>query len=539
MPVQPTIRYVTVPNYWDLDAVPAVIRSSAYGWHTHAEGIKSITDEVNELAASVVGCSWQGPASEAYMKRRGGICEDAMEAVGLARQVSDCIDEIAQVTLSIQEQLDQAWLRLRRRVRAEKLGPDLVRYALSTQSDLAVMERGLMTAQEIQHDGVRRLEQIDMTLRSDVLPRLYRLLDGLTKINDGGSAWTQPDDAYGTTVVRIGDTVYITRGVSALDDPYNVGDDTVTMTTDPVTGEKIVTINGVEQRFGKDANVVVRDGLGLAANQPPVASYSPSPGIHVDRVGDQIRVTARLELSGDGASEAKALEIEQRIRDEWTGRFPDGSSIATDVQVAFRPPGQAESPDATQILLAHIGKRATHVEGDTNRMVLNLDGQDMMKAVHHEFGHQIGLRDRYTEPLISKLGNHWFEWDRWGFGVEPGYEHNVMNNNEHVGAQNLHDLGAENTPTQSTDDDQIREWASRRGEADLPGLATNTKIRMVGTLMDGWISDEDVTALEVICRTARPGEQASALREAITARLGGMWGSGQRARVRAALDAMP
>ena len=56
--------------------------------------------------------------------------------------------------------------------------------------------------------------------------------------------------------------------------------------------------------------------------------------------------------------------------------------------------------------------------------------------------------------------------------------------------------------------------------------------------MDGWLSDEDVAAIESICATARPGDQADTVRAAVAGRLGSMWRSEQKARLQAAIDAM-
>lgn len=536
MAMAQTARIVAVANVWDLQASPPLSRSISYTWSSHAEVLTVVAEQVNGLAEEVIGCSWQGIGAEAYRTRRAAISDDVGEAAALARNVEGCIGELSDVLQSAQEQLDQAWFRLRRRVRADKAGSDVVHCTIRTAEDSAVVERAVQAAYAIRRDADRRVRQIVAVLEDDVLPKMYRLLDALAQTNAAPAEG--PDATYGTTIVRVGDKVYVTRGLSSGDDPYNVHPDTVTVTTDPTTREKVVTVNGVEHRFGSEVAVAVRDGLGIA-DPLPVAGYSPSPGVQVDRNGDQVHVTARLELSGVGASAEKAREIEERIEREWNTRFPDGSSVVTDVRVTYRPPGQAEAPDATQIEMAHLGGRATHVVRATGTMVLNVDDPNVMQAVHHEFGHQIGLGDRYTEPYLSNVSNHMFGTERWGFGVQPGYEHNVMDDNGAVSSQNLRDIPAENAPSVSTDDDQVRDWLSRRGAAELPGLATSAKIRMVGTLMDGWMSDADVAALEQICRTARPGEQADALRAAIGSRIGEMWGGEQQARLRTALEAMP
>jgi hypothetical protein len=104
------------------------------------------------------------------------------------------------------------------------------------------------------------------------------------------------------------------------------------------------------------------------------------------------------------------------------------------------------------------------------------------------------------------------------------------------GPSNLRDLSLENKPTDYTDDDQVRDWVTRSDRADLAALATPTKVKLVNTLTDGWIADQDLSAVEAICRTARPGAQSDALRAALGARLDGMWSGDQHSRLQAAIN---
>jgi hypothetical protein len=85
-------------------------------------------------------------------------------------------------------------------------------------------------------------------------------------------------------------------------------------------------------------------------------------------------------------------------------------------------------------------------------------------------------------------------------------------------------------------DDQIRTWVRSQDVATLAGLPALTKAGYIGTLMHGWISDADVTAIETICAAIPSAEEMRLLRDLLDAQIRRMRNIGQRTRVRLALD---
>jgi hypothetical protein len=172
-------------------------------------------------------------------------------------------------------------------------------------------------------------------------------------------------------------------------------------------------------------------------------------------------------------------------------------------------------------------------------MVLNLNSAEALTwVVAHEFGHIIGLRDRYSESIMSRA--------RGSFGgqrtntVEAGYEGNLMGVHQgKLESRNVRDLVAETAPGMLDDDNQVRDWISRHSRPELGALSANIKIRMITTLMGGWISDDDVSAMQQICRSVTDSGEARAIRGAITPRLIDMTSLGQRTQMRVALSQMP
>ena len=85
------------------------------------------------------------------------------------------------------------------------------------------------------------------------------------------------------------------------------------------------------------------------------------------------------------------------------------------------------------------------------------------------------------------------------------------------------------------DDNQIRTWVANQSLAAIGRQPPGQKIRMINTLMDGWISDADVAAIERICHSVIDAGEMATIRNAINPRLNSMRSLGQRTRVRGAL----
>ncbi len=166
------------------------------------------------------------------------------------------------------------------------------------------------------------------------------------------------------------------------------------------------------------ATVLQRDVL-------PVARFTPAPGITVDRNGQAVTISGTMELSGPEANAQRATQIQTCINNTWRGRFPDGSSVSCAITVRFRASG-SPAGDVAQIIATRMSEPSNVRTHGARTMTLNAnEGEDTWTwTPAHEFGHVIGLRDRYTEGILSKI--------RGRFGgerqtpAESGYERNVM-----------------------------------------------------------------------------------------------------------------
>ena len=90
-----------------------------------------------------------------------------------------------------------------------------------------------------------------------------------------------------------------------------------------------------------------------------------------------------------------------------------------------------------------------------------------------------------------------------------------------------------------TSDTGIRNWVASQSLAALGQLATQEMIRMINRLLDGWVADEDIAAIDRICQSVQDASQMTRIRNAINPRIRDLINIGQRTRLRLALSGGP
>jgi hypothetical protein len=268
----------------------------------------------------------------------------------------------------------------------------------------------------------------------------------------------------------------------------------------------------------------------------PVGYFSPAPGLFVDRTEKTTKISGKMELFGPEATAARAGSVRYSINKTWTATFPEGYSIACNISVIYRAP-ETEEGDFAQIEAIKISG-PSHVNAWDRSMTLNANESEAFTwTAAHEFGHVIGLGDRYSEGIMSKL--------RGTFGgtrsttVDPRYQANLMAiHGGTLEAQNLKDLAAENQPSAYwfNDDNAVRDWVNHHAIADVAGLSTTSKLKMIKTVMGGWVSAADITVISRICSTVTSKAESDAIQKGVD--LLDFTDLGQRTRVRVAFANM-
>jgi hypothetical protein len=271
----------------------------------------------------------------------------------------------------------------------------------------------------------------------------------------------------------------------------------------------------------------------------PVGRFSPSPGLIVDRTGTSVVVSGLMELYGSEANASRATMIQQAINTTWTRTFEDGYSITCGIAVRYRAPGSRPA-EATQIEAAKT-LAPSKVSRGLHGYVMTLDAneQDAFTwAPAHEFGHILGLKDRYSESIMGRV--------RGAFGgsrtttPRQGYAGNLMaETGGTLSAQNVADVAAENAPSPYWihDDDQVAAWISAHSTAEIGKLSTADKLRAIRTLQGGWVSAQDLAAIERICSSVRSRTEGEAIRRGVD--ILEFSDLGQRTQMRVFLAKMP
>ena len=265
-------------------------------------------------------------------------------------------------------------------------------------------------------------------------------------------------------------------------------------------------------------------GEGLAAGTAqrdvlPVESFSPARGLTIDRTEKAVSIAGAMELSGAEANVASAALIQSSINTTWTRTFTDGYSVSCNITVTYRPSG-SEAGSATQIVAEKITRPSYVSTGLRGRsMNLNTKESDVFTWVaSHEFGHIIGLKDRYTESIMSNLRK--LSGGKRTVTAQPGYRGNIMATKGGVlESKNIKDIAEESKPSEFWvyDDDRVRAWVTRHSVNEISKISTASKVTAIKTLVGGirFFSNEDQAAVRSICNSVTTKADADAIRAGV------------------------
>lgn len=172
-------------------------------------------------------------------------------------------------------------------------------------------------------------------------------------------------------------------------------------------------------------------------------------GISMRWSGNAINLTANIDVSGDAHDAAKADQVKRCIQRHWNASFGGGYSVTCQVNMVV---GNDSASDRSHIYIETTDS-ASHVNTFPTlyyaTMTLAMPAAVLDWTPAHEFGHMLGLDDRYSEPVRSRVANicNGTEITKKFCGgtrtsdVDPGYNGNMMGS--HLGKleqRNLEDL---------------------------------------------------------------------------------------------------
>ncbi|MEE6263043.1 M91 family zinc metallopeptidase [Plantactinospora sonchi] len=244
---------ISVGNLWDLRADPGAVTAAADAWRGYAGRALAARETVDDQAAKLRGDAWKGDTSDTYHAHRIKLGDDVEETADAAKAVAGVLDDVAGWLTRGQSMLNQLLTEISGKV-PTTVGGDTVTFQPRDENDEKAVRAAIGEAQEAHRHYNGELSRCVGALEK-ARAGLTSVSRSWTTVVEGYSdGWTLPPEASaGTTVIRVGDDVVINTGT---------GNDKVSITVDPKTGEQIVTINGTTMRYPADAHIVMRTGEG-------------------------------------------------------------------------------------------------------------------------------------------------------------------------------------------------------------------------------------------------------------------------------------
>lgn len=287
---------VVVTNVWQLHADPTRLDRAAQAWRSITRAANTQADAVDKPAKKLYDGEWAGDTADSYNDHRQKLTRDVRAVATQSKVAGDTLGVIAGTLRSAQGLLDTSWDTLTATVPATVSGNN-VTFRPADEAGITAINAAVKAANEIRSD-------VDDTLLKEVAA----FERARTRFADITWAWESV--AVGTT-----DGYQLppeaTNGTAVIYDPTTgnvivntgTGDDDVTITLDPKTGEQIVTVNGVPYRYPAGAHITVRAGEGNDTIEVP-----PGTRVNVVLLGgdgdDTVRGSQKDgEVHGSGGNE--------------------------------------------------------------------------------------------------------------------------------------------------------------------------------------------------------------------------------------------
>ncbi|HYN93247.1 MAG TPA: M91 family zinc metallopeptidase [Pilimelia sp.] len=278
----------TMENIWYLAADPQALHQAARQWRTFATAAGGHRDAVGRAAAPLVGDAWSGDTADTYhdhLKKLSGTVTDLVtNAQTCATNLASAGDALIEAQHALNDSLGRTG------VPTGQTGTSIT-FQLRNDDDVARVNTAITEAGQIRGALDMELRRYRSTIdgASDDVRSLASSWRDVAEGNTDG--WTLPPEAKTTRWIYDGDSVVLNTGP---------GDDKVTVTVDPRTGEQIVTVNGETVTFPPGYDVTIRAGQGN-----DTVDVTPGTRVHLTLLGGEGDDTLR---GGDGTDRILGLD---------------------------------------------------------------------------------------------------------------------------------------------------------------------------------------------------------------------------------------
>ena len=274
---------IAVPLLWSLGAQPSAVARAAAAWRDLAGGATSAQRELDTATRALLA-AWEGGSADAYRTHASQVSRTFVGASTVAGQIAHAVDDVAGVLGATQGHLDDAWRRIRRVVPAQVTGDEVV-FSPANHAAAGRVAEAVAEAVEIRSHASAQLDRLASTLHS-LRWHVWTDASELQAKEHADAPWVDgaPELAAAGRVIVDGNRVIVNG---------SGGNDQVSVSVDPRTGEHLVAMSGTVHRFPAKADLVVRTGTGN-----DTITVAPGSRVRVTLIGgggdDRIR-------GGDGA----------------------------------------------------------------------------------------------------------------------------------------------------------------------------------------------------------------------------------------------
>ncbi|GAB2617921.1 hypothetical protein Aab01nite_31470 [Paractinoplanes abujensis] len=343
----------TMDNIWDLDAEPQLLHQAARQWTTFATSAGRHRDAVDRAAAPLVGDAWSGDAADTYhdhLKKLSATVTDLLDnATTCATNLSKSGDALIEAQHALNGSLGRVG------VPTAQSGSSIT-FQYQTAEDVARVNTAIAEAGDIRAGldaELRRYTTAIDAAGADV----RSLVSAWRDVAEGNSeSWTLPAEAKTTSWIYDGESVVLNTGP---------GDDKVSVSVDPRTGEQIVTVNGETVTFPPGYTVTIRAGEGN-----DTVDVTPGTRVNLTLLGGEGDDTLR---GGDGTDRILGLDG----RDTIEGR--GGEDLITAGASRDHLPGEDQTKPVVEQIDGGAGNDRLYGGSGHNR-ITGGNGNDLIEG---------------------------------------------------------------------------------------------------------------------------------------------------------------
>ena len=242
-------------DVWDLDLSTSSLVDSSTAWLGLRTALITAADDLARGVTTVTAV-WSTPMATSYLEYVPSLVKALREVAALCQTTSSTVDALVTDVDGVQRDLTASLARLRGRMTVLDLGPTIMFSTEEGTDDEARIAEEVAHAGGLKRRAVAAVEEARTAIRSTTSAVAALRAPWSTVASSSRPQWDAPDSTWNreSSMINLGDSTLIT-GTN--------GNDVITLTIDPATGETIVTIEpDTVYRVPRGQTVVLNAGDG-------------------------------------------------------------------------------------------------------------------------------------------------------------------------------------------------------------------------------------------------------------------------------------